>query len=105
LAAGCVAFIGGEKRIGGGDLERGKGNVEFFGGDLLLKPWPSSALPVNTAMLPSASMRTQESRNGVSFRLPGSGGGGATALAGGGSSAKAFDDEKLTIKAPPPAMT
>ena len=35
LAAGRVALIGGAVRIGRDDLERRKGNVEFFGGDLL----------------------------------------------------------------------
>ena len=35
VAAGGIAFIGGQLGVGGDDLQRRKGNVEFFGGDLL----------------------------------------------------------------------
>ena len=35
IAAGCIAFVGGEARIGGHDLQRLEGNVELLCGDLL----------------------------------------------------------------------
>ena len=35
MAAGSIAFIGGELRVGGDDLQRREGNVEFFSRDLL----------------------------------------------------------------------
>src|SRR5213596_1261530 len=54
-------------------------------------------------MLPSASIRIQESRKGDVFKLPG--GLGAGAAAGASCCAKAPVSEKLTISAPPPAST
>src|SRR5438309_103913 len=72
----------------------------------VLIPCPSSALPVSTVTLPSAAMRIQESRYGLSLRLPGNGGFAGDACPFGAASwAGRRRVEKLTIKAPVPAST
>ena len=79
MAAGCVAFVRGPRRVGGDQVNRRRFDDEFLRGELnqrRLQPWPSSALPVKTVIVPSASMRIQESSIGSLLRLPGSGGSG-----------------------------
>ncbi len=74
MAARRVALVGRARGIGGDELDALRLDPSSSAAiwiSAVLMPCPSSALPVNTVMLPSASMRIQESSSGVVFEAAG----------------------------------